>query len=239
MNFYQIGPNSRHIRLLLNLLEMIAQEPVFDILRYRDQLAHLFGCSVQNNLGVWSYYITLYPQETKFTTDYADERIENFRRELLSIIEKMSLDDFETFKKSLAKNIWIEYDKSVESYEWNWGSDKDEFGYVSREVEYLLKITKAEFLEFYRTHLNASNQRKISFQVIGNAHAPESDTNSDEVIGSFDKLTYVNFTGKPKGNLIKDAVKFGNSLEGKRHGTKQFQVFYNFIEEISSHRKNS
>lgn len=49
--------------------------------------------------------------------------------------------------------------------------------------------------------------------MIGNAHADKIDINSGDVMGDFDTLTYVDFTGKPKGNHIKDLMEFRNTLD--------------------------
>lgn len=52
----------------------------------------------------------------------------------------------------------------------------------------------------------------LSIQIIGNSQA-DSDADSDEIVEGFDKLTYVNFTGEPKGVLIKHLMEFRNSME--------------------------
>lgn len=221
LNFYQIGPNSCHAQILLDLLEMIAEEPIYNILRNKEQLAYSNSFNLHNDLGILGYSISVKSQETKFTVDYVDERIENFRRELLAIIEQMSVNDFDTFKRSLAKNKWIEYDKRVDGYQWNWGSDEGIFDSVHENVEYLITITKEQLLEFYLGHLDTANQRKLSIQVIGNAQAEEIDSDSDDIIGSFDELTYVNFTGEPKGFLITDLMEFRNRLEEYKLNEKQ------------------
>lgn len=192
---------------------MMARESVFNILRFKDQLSFDFGFGCQFSFGIWSLYISVSSQEKKFTADYVDERIENFRGEFLSIIGKMPLVDFTTFKESMAKNKWIEFDRNVERMEWNSHSDEDEFISVTEEVEHLLSITKAQFLEFCRTILGVTNQRKLSVQVIGNKHADEDDKGTVDIVGSFESLTFANFTGKPKGILVKDLIKFRNSLD--------------------------
>lgn len=210
-NYYQIGQLSYENATLLSLLVEIATDPVYDILRNKEQLAYRVSFRLLKMRKIQGYVISVHSQEAKFTTDYVDERIENFRHELLSIIEQMPSDDFEMFKNSLAQNKWIEYDHSGDKL--NWQSDSERLDQVSKEVQTLLNITKAELLEFYSTHLNAANQRKLSFQVIGNAHADDGDDSSDGTVESFETLSYVNFTGKPRGILVEDVKEFTNSLE--------------------------
>lgn len=207
---------------------MVAQEPLFDTLRNKEQLAYDVSFSLRDNFGILGYCITVNSQETKFTADHVDERIENFRRELISIIDQMSENDFDAIKISLAKNKLNEDNKLGEEVQRNWAeitTDEYEFDRVHKEVEYLSTISKAQLLEFYRTHCDLENQRKLSVQVIGNPEADKIDTNSEDIESvcggedsesrriRFDALSYVDFNGEPKGNLIKDLMEFRDSLE--------------------------
>lgn len=228
-NFYQIGPISYRTQVLIDLLVMIAHEPLFDILRNKEQLAYDVSFCLRDNFGILGYSITVNSQEPKFPVDHVDERIENFRHELMSIIEKMSDDDFEAIKASLAKNKMNEDNKLSEEVQRNWAeitTDEYEFDRPHKEVENLSTITKMQLLEFYCLH-HGNNERKLSVQVIGNAHAHTNECEISNEIETelvinedldtrrkrFDTLTSVDFYGEPKGNLIKDLMKFRKSLE--------------------------
>lgn len=226
-NFYQIGPISYRTHVLIDLLGMIAQEPLFDTLRNKEQLAYDVSFDLRDNFGILGYSITVNSQEPKFTVDHVDERIENFRNELASIIETMPDDDFNAIKASLAKIKLNEDNKLSEEVQRNWAeitTDEYEFDRPHKEVECLSTITKEQLLEFYRTYYG-DNERKLSVQVIGNAQAKEVEC-SNEVDAEFEKdedletrrmrfdtLTYVNFSGKSKGNLIQDLGDFKTTLE--------------------------
>lgn len=226
-NFYQIGPISYRTQVLIDLLVMIAQEPLFDTLRNKEQLAYDVSFSLRYNFGILGYSITVNSQEPKFPVDYVDERIENFRCELISIIENMSDDDFDAIKASLAKNKLNEDNKLSEEVQRNWAeitTDEYEFDRPHREVEYLSTITKSQLLEFYLTHYG-DNERKLSVQVIGNAQGNEPDLSNDAEMEleinedletrrkRFDALTYVDFNSEPRGELIRDLMEFRKSLE--------------------------
>lgn len=187
-NLYQIEPKTCHPKSLMDLFKAIFRRPLIDMLRNKEQLAYSISFDLHHDLEILSYSITVNSQETKFTTDYVDERIEFSHRELMSIIEQMSKDDYDAFENSL---------------------------------QYDVPFTQAQFLEFCRKHFDTANQRKISIQVIGNTQADEIDTNSDDITGSFDTLTYVNFTGEPKGHLIRDLTEFLNTLEVYRGSETQ------------------
>lgn len=213
LNYHQFEMFSYIDAILLSLLEAIAADPVYNILRNKEQLAYRVSFSIQNDLGIQGYTILVTSQETKFSAEYVDERIEKFRHEFLSIIERMPLNDFEMFKNSLAKSRWVEFDEGMNGYERVYQSEYTRFDEQSQEINYLMNITKTQLLQLYRTTLDAANQRKLSIQVIGNKYADESDSDSDDIVESFDKLTYANFTGKPKGTLIADLMAFRHSLE--------------------------
>lgn len=227
-NFYQIGPISYRTQTLIELLVMVAQEPLFDTLRSKEQLAYDVSFSLRDNFGILGYCITVNSQETKFTADHVDKRIENFRQELISTIEQMSDDDFDAIKVSMAKNKLNEDNKLSEEVQRNWAeitTDEYEFDRVHKEVEYLSTITKVQLLDFYRTHCDVENERKLSVQVIGNSHDDKIDPSSDDsdLVDEqgdfetrrirFDALMYVNLDGEQKGNQIEDLMEFKNNLE--------------------------
>lgn len=216
-NFYQFGPESVDVGILLylmDLLDIIAKEPIYDMLRNKEELAYYVSFDSYSDLGNRGYTIIVNSQETKFSADHVDQRIEHFRQELLSIIEQLSSDDFEMFKKTLAMKKWTEHDKRVEGFQFNWFSNGELlYEFTLEHIKHLMNITKAQLLKFYRTHLDAVNQRKLSIQVIGNAQADESDGGSDDIVENFETLTHLNFTGEPRGILIEDVMEFRNSLE--------------------------
>lgn len=226
-NFYQIGPISHKTHVLIDLLVWIAQEPLFDTLRNKEQLAYDVSFDLRDNYGILGYSITVNSQEPKFSVDHVDERIENFRRELIKIIENMPEDDFEAIKASLSKIKLNEDNKLSEEVQRNWAeitTDEYEFDRPHKEVEHLSTITKEQLLEFYRSHYG-NVERKLSVQIIGNNHEKETDSSNDveaefEKNGDletrrkqFDTLNYVDFNGAARGNLIQDLMQFKKSLE--------------------------
>lgn len=211
---------------MIDLLARVAEIPLFDILRSKEQLAYSVSMNTINgNFKMVGYKIQVMPQENKFRADHVDERIENFRYELISIIEKMSDDNFADVKASLANNKLNEDNTLDEEVYRNWNEIQNgryEFDIRDKEVEYLSTITKNQLLEFYRQNYG-QNERKLSLQIIGNAQASEEPKKTDAEIENsedleslrmrFDTLTIVEFTGEQKGNLIRDLMDFKNSLE--------------------------
>lgn len=229
-NFYQIGPLSYRSCILADLLVMITQEPLFDNLRNKEQLGYDVSCSVNDNYGILAYNIAVNSQETKYSCEYVDQRIESFRQELISIIETMPGDDFDAMKASLAKCKLAEDNKLYDEVTRNWAEitiHEYKFDRHYKEVECLASISKTDLIEFYKSH-SGENDRKLSVHVIGNkidgtdpdyvnGIDSELDFNKDEDIEthrkSFDSITHVDFSESTKGNVIKDLIEFKNTLE--------------------------
>lgn len=182
-NFYQIGPYSRRTKALLDLLDTISDDPLFDAIRTNEQLAYQYSFDVFTDTDILGYGIT---------AEYIDERIEKFRRELKTIIEKMSNEDFDLKKETRAKSNLNKITSS-------------EFDLVKKENEHLLTITKDQFLEFYDEHYG-KNKCKLSIQVIGNALA-------DQVQEQSEMEPDLETHRKQFDQLLTDLVGFKKSLE--------------------------
>lgn len=228
-NIYQIGPISFRTHILIDLLMLVAQEPLFDKLRNKEQLAYDVSCDLRDNYGILSYSISVNSQENKHSVEHVDERIENFREEMLSTIADISDDDFNAFKATLAKIKLQEDNKLSEEVTRHWSeitTDEYEFDRAHKEVECLATITKTELLEFYRTHYGDA-ERKLSVQVIGNSSGEDcenvngggdqNDTNRNEDRETrrkrFDSLGYVDFKKPTRGQLISNLMEFKKTLE--------------------------
>lgn len=168
-NYYQIGPITIKANSLLDLLMMIAEEPLFDSLRSKEQLGYDVSCSLHDNHGILGYSITVNSQETKFSAEHIDERIEVFRVALLTIIREASDSEFEQYKESIIKIKLTEDNNLNEEVGRNWAeitTNEYAFDRAAKEVECLKSITKSEFLDFYEKHL-LENTKKFSVQVDG------------------------------------------------------------------------
>lgn len=166
-NYYQIGPISIRRNCLLDLLLLVAEEPVFDILRSKEQLGYDVDSGLRDNYGILGYTISVNSQEHKFAAEYIDERIEAFRAELAQIIGRIEPKDFEQFKDTLIKLKLTDDNHLKDELVRNWAevtADEYIFDRQRREVECLRSITQAELTEFYRQHY-ANETRKLSIQV--------------------------------------------------------------------------
>lgn len=166
-NYYQLGPISILSNCLLDLLILVAEEPVFDILRSKEQLGYDVDCGLRDSFGILGYTISVNSQEHKFDAEFIDERIEAFRAELVDIISKIGVDDFEHFKETMIKLKLTEDNHLRDELVRNWAevtTDEYIFDRHRREVDCLRTISREEFRDFYRNHFERTT-RKLSVQV--------------------------------------------------------------------------
>ncbi len=165
-NFYQIGPMTVKTLNLIDLLMMIAEEPLFNMLRSKEQLGYDVSCGLRDNYGILGYSIMVNSQENKFSSEYIEERIEAFRSELMNIIRQTKDSVFEQYKESLAK-IKLNDDNSMkDEVSRHWTeiiTNEYAFDRSVRDVECLNTINKWEFVEFFEKHFH--HTKKLSIQV--------------------------------------------------------------------------
>jgi len=223
-NFYQIGPITIKTNSLIDLLMMIAEEPLFDTLRSKEQLGYDVSCCLHDNHGILGYSIVVNSQETKFSAEYVDERIEAFRLALMNIIRETSESEFEQYKESVMKIKLTDDNNLNEEVCRNWTeitTNEYVFDRAAKEVECLKKITKSEFLDFYERHL-LEYTKKFSVQVIGRSDVLDlklTTTQSDDDIPlslfdkRFNELKYIPLSKSGKGSNIQNISEFVNILE--------------------------
>lgn len=149
-NVYQVGAKEVRTETLVELLTDIAKRPLFDSLRTKEQLAYSVSWQWESNYGTLFYTISVRSHENKHSVEHVDDRIENFRHDLLSIIDGMSDDAFDAIKESL-KNEHCGFSEEVSNH-WHQilGGDY-EFDWKKKKAECLSGITKTDLLSFYRS----------------------------------------------------------------------------------------
>ena len=78
-NYYQSAHvSSLKNHMLMEVALMLMEEPVFDILRTKEQLGYTVFSMLRNTYGILGVSITVNSQATKFSPDHVNERIEAF-----------------------------------------------------------------------------------------------------------------------------------------------------------------
>ncbi|KAL2089661.1 hypothetical protein ACEWY4_014349 [Coilia grayii] len=180
--YYQSGRKNLWEHTLMELLVMHMEEPCFDFLRTKETLGYQVYPICRNTSGVLGFSITVETQATKFSTDFVETKVEEF---LVSFGEKlMNLTDeaFETQVTALIKLKECEDTHLGEEVDRNWFevvTQQYVFDRLSKEIEALKRITKADLLSWYMEHRH-SNSKRLSIHVVGFGEAEGDRLEGDE-----------------------------------------------------------
>lgn len=163
---------------------MLIEEPLFDVLRTKEQLGYDISCSVRDNFSILGFTITVNSQENKFHANDVEDRMEGFRREFLEDLKNMSAEDFNHIKESLIKLNLVVDQKLRDEVNRNWAEITTEeyiFDRREKEVEALKNLTQSEFIDFYINLIdNPEHLRKLSVQIIGDSTVVGDENNVEE-----------------------------------------------------------
>lgn len=150
---------------------MIIEEPLFDILRTKEQLGYSVYCSIRDTFGILGYTVTVNSQATKFTTSYVDGRIEAFLKHTGKLLSELSESELDQTKGDLIKTKQCTDVHLKEEVDRNWSeisSDDYLFDRLKREIEAIEDVTLKEITEWWDKHNDfgsKENFRKLSIQV--------------------------------------------------------------------------
>lgn len=156
---------------MLDLFCEIAKDPFTELIDAHkvgnDEIRGYLGLySLENDMndGVAGYDIIVNFSETKYTSDYIDRLIEQFRIDFIEFVEKMSDDEFAAKK---ANTYYTDIYASNRAY-MNFIQIKlqrNDFRCFDAKAEYIGGIDKREFMEFVRAHC-FQDQWKLSIHIV-------------------------------------------------------------------------
>lgn len=206
-NYIQLGQSTIKLQSLIEFVEKIMEEPLFDVLRTKEQLGYSVECSHRFNNGILGLTVAVQSQETKHSIATVFDKVENFvNHQMPEFIEKMTDEEFESNKQALIKLkniIEVELETEVNRH---WGeitSREYIFNRLQLEAEAIGRITKDEVLQFYKDRVISKNASKLSIQVVGYAEEKNEKTENSS-------LEFIESSSP--GNIITDIEKFKDSL---------------------------
>lgn len=217
-NYIQIGSSTIRLQCLVEFIEKIMEEPLFDILRTQEQLGYTLYCSHRVNHGIVGISVTVQSQENKHPTTLVYDRIEKFLHEnMLEILDKMNDEEFTTVQNALIKlknMVDVELESEVNRH-WSEITNKEYiFNRLELEAQMIAQLTKTDVLDFYKSKVIAPDARKLSIQVIGSVN--EDDQMESRTQDNFHvpqlQIPVINLV-KDEVNLITDMEVFKSSLE--------------------------
>ncbi|XP_040574889.2 nardilysin [Lepeophtheirus salmonis] len=224
-NYYQYGPGDIKTHALFEILCLAIEEPVFDVLRSKEQLGYLVFSTLRNTYGIFGVSITINSQENKHKVEYVDERIEAFLNHFNEVeISCMTETRFQELLETL-----IKMKKAADvSLEEEMGRHWCEI--VSREYVFDRNNQEAQLYEnnafrlkdlkdlMKRLFLHKPSVRKLSVQVVG------TDLEHEESNANIDECTLQ--TKKYKIELVAPTDKFVTDLESFKNTLKTHPVIH-------------
>lgn len=149
---------------------MIMQESLFHELRIKEQLGYNVSCFRSPG----GFNIAIYSPASKFTTNYIDERINNFLKKFSSSLKQMSQSEFNDKKSCFIKVKRFSDVSLKDEVERNWfilSSFKNFFleERLEKDVLTINNLKIEELRQWFDDHfIQGKNFRKFSVQVVGN-----------------------------------------------------------------------
>ncbi|KAK9890849.1 hypothetical protein WA026_012195 [Henosepilachna vigintioctopunctata] len=209
-NYYQAGPFNLKDSVILELLMMIIEEPLFDILRTKEQLGYHVFCTLRDTFGILGYTITVNAQATKSTTEFVDKRIENFVQTINKTLKKMSEKKFNQAKRDLIKMkqcVDVELQAEVNR---NWSEiigDDYMFDRLKKEIDMIETIKIVDLRKLWANINilgNNQNHKKLTVQVVGfniNSENGGSPTQTNKLCSTKQEKEVPETTEKQKPTL--------------------------------------
>ncbi|KAI1891902.1 hypothetical protein AGOR_G00148500 [Albula goreensis] len=213
--YYQSGLKYLREHTMMELLVMHMEEPCFDFLRTKETLGYQVYPTYRNTSGVLGFSVTVETQATKFSTDLVEMKIEEFLVNFGETLSSLTDEAFKTQVTALIKLKECEDTHLGEEVDRNWFEVVTQqyiFDRLSKEIEALRLITKAELVSWFTEHRNAGS-RKLSVHVVGFGEEendpPEGENSScspeqgerSSAYGEVSKLTFL-----PASPMLADAT---------------------------------
>ncbi|XP_061182648.1 nardilysin-like [Saccostrea echinata] len=181
--YLQSDPGDIRSTVINELLDLRMQEPCFDVLRTQLQLGYTVYCQNLVTNGIMGLAVTVQFQAQKFAMHEVDNHVEDFLNKFKEILDEMSKEEFDTLVESLIAAKLTEDTQLEEEVNRYWGECKEQnyvFDRLEKEVAVLRMLTVEDLRNWYKQYLG-ENQKRISFQVLGNAEVEQVDGKGDEV----------------------------------------------------------
>jgi len=176
--YFQIGPDNLHDRVLVDLIDELMEEPIYDKLRTKEQLGYSVHCSMRMTDEILGFVVRV--TSNTHSIELIKAHVFSFLSEFATFLVELDEEEFEDAKESLIEmkldednNLSEESKRHVRvildhSFDWH---------ACRREAFELIKITKKEVIQAYRRWLLPTQKdtvRIISACVDGVAFSPNT-----------------------------------------------------------------
>ncbi|XP_061158123.1 nardilysin-like isoform X2 [Syngnathus typhle] len=209
--YYQSGSKDLKEHTLVELLVMLMEEPCFDFLRTKETLGYHVYPACRNTSGVLGFSITVQTQASKFNTELADLKIEEFLVSFGETLGALTDEAFHAQVSTLMKLKECDDTHLGEEVDRNWTevvTKQYVFDRLNREIKALKQMSRSELLAWFRDH-RGTDSPKLSVHVVGFGVKEGDDQNNDDgrglpaqgssAYGEVSRLTFLTPSAKMAG----------------------------------------
>ncbi|XP_049596638.1 nardilysin isoform X1 [Syngnathus scovelli] len=209
--YYQSGAKDLKEHTLVELLVMLMEEPCFDFLRTKETLGYHVYPACRNTSGVLGFSITVQTQASKFNTELADLKIEEFLVSFGETLGALTDEAFHAQVSTLMKLKECDDTHLGEEVDRNWTevvTKQYVFDRLNREIKALKQMSRSELLTWFREH-RGTDSRKLSVHVVGFGVKEGDEQNNDDgrgppaqgssAYGEVSRLTFLTPSAKMAG----------------------------------------
>lgn len=233
-NYYQSGLSTIKLTVIVELLIMIMEEPLFNQLRTQEQLGYDVVCSIRDAFGILGYTITVYTQADKHSTEHVDGRIETFLQAFNKVLEETSEKEFRNIKKALIKAKQCADIHLKEEVDRNWCEiiDRDYvFDRLEKEIIAIDSITIEELKNWMEAHtINGNNLRKLSIHIVGTDEKADAKENLKSLELNIEKE---DFSKTGSDNIVRYKLEYLNDQHVNANNSSEV-----YITDIESFKNN-
>ncbi|RVE46874.1 hypothetical protein evm_008435 [Chilo suppressalis] len=219
-NYYQGEATTPKDTATLEVLMMLMEEPVFDMLRTKEQLGYSVFSMMRYTFGVLGFSITVNTQVDKFSVSHVDSRVEAFLKKFARDVRKLNERTLHATRTALVQLKHTTDYELKEEVERNWREITTmdyQFQRLFMEADAIEKITLKDIRSWVENHFSSGNRsqfRKLSVQVMG--HKANKDKDDNTTIPETDvknyKLTYLN-ANEPVGDTTENNADFIHDID--------------------------
>ncbi|GAA5915532.1 hypothetical protein JCM5296_001752 [Sporobolomyces johnsonii] len=177
------------LRVKLSLFGTIVSEPLFDILRAREQLGYIVSSGPRKSIRFMGLRVIVQSERDAL---HVESRIDAFWEEFKKTLDEMKEEEFEKYKTAVAskkvedhKNMWQESSSLWLNIHCGWYDFEQRW----RDAELVKTLTKSDMVDFFRTYFfdsPAHRIRRVSIHVDSQRLTPEQCATLGPVIASMD-----------------------------------------------------
>ncbi|CAH2986249.1 unnamed protein product [Chilo suppressalis] len=219
-NYYQGEATTPKDTATLEVLMMLMEEPVFDMLRTKEQLGYSVFSMMRYTFGVLGFSITVNTQVDKFSVSHVDSRVEAFLKKFARDVRKLNERTLHATRTALVQLKHTTDYELKEEVERNWREITTmdyQFQRLFMEADAIEKITLKDIRSWVENHFSSGNRsqfRKLSVQIMG--HKANKDKDDNTTIPETDvknyKLTYLN-ANEPVGDTTENNADFIHDID--------------------------